>query len=719
MKDLQTTAVAVVAALMLFSTTHVMAGSAVPFLTYRGGYSELGSLLGVACLAAGDIDGDGHTEILVSGTTQTFGGPGLFSILRADPLSPAGYRQIAFSDAFDAGLTTANLLDLHANGSRSVVVGLGDGSVRVYEGTALVQVASANVGDSVNQVLLADPDGDGIVDLVVLSASSITLLDPSTLQSRGSISQGAAEMAVGDIDGDGHPEVVLNTGKVLRLSRTGLTISAQTLWTYPAGNFGIHIALADIDQDGKEELIAESDWDYLTAFDLELQSPKWQINGLGDLDAMTLADVNGDGVLDAIIGSGQSGSETAIDLTNRQTLWSVPNPNSGTGHVLVADIDGDGHSELLWTGGYNDTGPDNLFVYALPALTEKWRSLHVDGPFDAIAVQPSGNGIATPRVAFSSSFSNSQYGDGIVTQWNASTLAPLTTTAPNTFHSNAWTGIHALAYGHGRLYVGTDNLYDGALYGLDVATGVLQYEHLYDSGSPLNALAVADLDNDGHDEIVAGDYGEHTGSPGVYVYVFDEASGVEQWRSISLAPTFGGVRSLGVADLDGDGVKDIAAVVVAGGSSGHLFQFMGSAHQQWESGQANYTSLSTFDVDGDGVAEVLVGTDAGSVQALNAQTHAIVWTLVVGSGPVAAVRAYRDPGTGRLRVASLVDDQLRVNDVLTGAAVAAAQHVIKGTRALEVLDADGDGQMDFFVGGEAAFRVYRLFNDAIFANGFE
>jgi hypothetical protein len=43
---------------------------------------------------------------------------------------------------------------------------------------------------------------------------------------------------------------------------------------------------------------------------------------------------------------------------------------------------------------------------------------------------------------------------------------------------------------------------------------------------------------------------------------------------------------------------------------------------------------------------------------------------------------------------------------------------VRQTRALEVIDANGDNQTEIFVGGESAFRVYRLHNDAIFRDGF-
>jgi len=80
------------------------AGAATNF-TYLGGYSQLGSMLGVSGLDAGDLDGDGKKEIVVTGTTLEFGGPGIFTVLRADATATDGYRQLAFSSSYDVGLS--------------------------------------------------------------------------------------------------------------------------------------------------------------------------------------------------------------------------------------------------------------------------------------------------------------------------------------------------------------------------------------------------------------------------------------------------------------------------------------------------------------------------------------------------------------------------------------------------------------------------------------
>ena len=63
------------------------------------------------------------------------------------------------------------------------------------------------------------------------------------------------------------------------------------------------------------------------------------------------------------------------------------------------------------------------------------------------------------------------------------------------------------------------------------------------NGSPFNFVDVVDLDGNGTPEIIAGNTVAHTGSEGVYVYIYDYPSGANPWRSVVLLQQLHG-RSL-------------------------------------------------------------------------------------------------------------------------------------------------------------------------------
>jgi hypothetical protein len=77
-----------------------------------------------------------------------------------------------------------------------------------------------------------------------------------------------------------------------------------------------------------------------------------------------------------------------------------------------------------------------------------------------------------------------------------------------------------------------------------------------------HALACADLDGDGNDEIVAGYRGQGTS---LYVYYSADASGVNWERQ--LLDTDMGASGISIADMNGDGRKDVVAI---GSSTGNV-----------------------------------------------------------------------------------------------------------------------------------------------------
>jgi len=116
---------------------------------------------------------------------------------------------------------------------------------------------------------------------------------------------------------------------------------------------------------------------------------------------------------------------------------------------------------------------------------------------------------------------------------------------------------------------------------------------------------------------------------------------------------------------------------------------------------------------------VIAGTTNGLIKVIDGQSHAALASFAIGAGRVSVVRAYRDPTGGRVRVAAVVDGHLRIADLLGGGVIASAPDTIGTTRGLHILDVGVAGTVNAYVGGESAFRVYRVDTNPIFQNGFE
>jgi hypothetical protein len=76
----------------------------------------------------------------------------------------------------------------------------------------------------------------------------------------------ATRMCVGDVDGDGRPDLVLNTGQVIDTATGAVKWEEET--------FGTRVQLLDIDGDGILEVLTESDGLPLRVFDIDYKNEK-------------------------------------------------------------------------------------------------------------------------------------------------------------------------------------------------------------------------------------------------------------------------------------------------------------------------------------------------------------------------------------------------------------------------------------------------------------
>ncbi|MER7950616.1 FG-GAP-like repeat-containing protein [Streptomyces sp. NPDC096079] len=174
----------------------------------------LGAGTGPQGIAAADLDGDGHQDLVTANTAN-----GTLSVLAGDGTGgfgtassvPAGVTlpsELKLADVDEDGALDAVLV---APGPGSVAVLLGDGAGGF--GTASVLSAGANL----TSVSVSDLNGDGHVDLVAAGSESSQVVvlegdgtgafgEPLAFGLNGGSNPQA--IAVADLDGDGRPDVV-------------------------------------------------------------------------------------------------------------------------------------------------------------------------------------------------------------------------------------------------------------------------------------------------------------------------------------------------------------------------------------------------------------------------------------------------------------------------------------------------------------------------------
>jgi hypothetical protein len=600
-----------------------------------------GSGIGATGLITADIDKDGITEIIAGGSTSTFGASNFWYILKYSPTSKTYTRQWT-SDFYTQGVSKIAAFDLDNDGIYSIFVGLANGDIHIYDGATQQKVGYIDSpATSINQIIWADADNDSIKDIVVCDNQKTYIYDSKTFALKHQIAYGASDIEVGNVDADTANEIVYANGVVLQVNGT----TTKEEWKYAGGAFGSLIELSDIDSDNMQEIIGASSWYYITAFDADVQSPKWQIRTDLDIDALLVTDVDNDGIEEVVYGDGQWGEIHAYNPVTLTQKWEIKNPDHGVTDIAVFDTDGDGALEVVWGSGASSTGADHLYVAGIPSLTQEWKSQHTDGPFHAIDVGDVDND-GNQEIVFASFKSDSGYSDGTIFIYDAETHALEWQSPSNMFGGNAWTGIHDLKIGDvdndgvNEIVVATDKLYDGALYVINGQTKAIEKSYFYDSGAPMYSVDIADVDNDGQTEIIAGGGRAHTGAPGVYVYAINGSTGAVEWKSINIGDTWSAINFVQVGNVDNDAAPEMVAL------KDSLYVIDGISHQQKQTSTGGYSSLELYDLDKDGKQEILVGTNQGNVVAFDGQTLQEKFNVKVSSSAIVGLQAQDVDGDG-------------------------------------------------------------------------
>lgn len=357
-------------------------------------------------VAIGDLDGDGHPDLVVAnwyqGCSGVFG-PGNVGVLLGNGdgtlKPPVNY----FSGGFQALAVAVG--DLNGDGNLDVVVanscpdngtcqaGLGQIGVLLgnSDGTLQPVVTYYSGGGLPNAVAIADLNGDGHLDLVVdndcqpivqsgcTSPGSVGVLlglgdgtfRPAVTYETGNDLN--TSLAVGDLNGDGHPDVVViggqDTGAVNVLLGNGDGTFRLPVSYSPVGSEPHWVAIGDVNGDGHPDLVVAGLCQVQRACnggsvavllgkgDGTFQAPIFYTSGAFDALSVAIADMNNDGHPDLVVtnlqlnGAFPGPGIVAVLLGRGDGTFQEPvNFLSGGGDpraVLAADVNGDGKPDVV------------------------------------------------------------------------------------------------------------------------------------------------------------------------------------------------------------------------------------------------------------------------------------------------------------------------------------------------------------------------------------
>lgn len=308
-------------------------------------------------LELADFNGDGHLDALTivdlflhdRGAIYLGDGQGSFSHHK-DFVVAWGEMDFGAADVNGDGV-----MDVITRGSQSgaigVTLGLGGG-----EFLAPVETV-ADV--SLRLIEVADFNEDGIPDLAVGGPSSRDTVrlglgngafgEPLALSSYGS----SYALAVGDLDGDSHLDVIATSSGTDRLAL--YFGNGDGSFTAPIERYTLRrpeeTKIADVNQDGRADLVMITSLDGVAVLlgtgNRELSPPTYvRITRGSSRQSLKLADMNGDSHLDLVIAN-SSWATVALGNGDGTFAPAVNYPASDTAQAIaVGDLDEDGDLDL-------------------------------------------------------------------------------------------------------------------------------------------------------------------------------------------------------------------------------------------------------------------------------------------------------------------------------------------------------------------------------------
>ena len=433
----------------------------------------------------------------------------------------------------------------------------------------------------------------------------------------------------------------------------------QRLWSFPAGSKYAPLAAADLNDDGRLEVVFAA---FGTPANTSIYAVQWDGSQLWSQPAAdvveastTIADVDGDGELEVVYATDGNVDFRVHALSGRNGTekWASSVPTRPTySPIAMADIDGDGPMELF-------IGSQDRYLYAINGEngTERWKYLLGGSAVGQGAAIGNLSGDATPEIVYTSStgdfyalrangsllWSSSPTGRSVIVTPSLGDFTPgwadLDVVSGdqavngNEFAFRGTDGSSIWVHGSGSDQWGGQVLVDfeddGQLETVFAMTrrnslravawngAVVSTRWTFATGAPIYSVpAAADVNLDGIEEIL---FGSNDGN----LYVLDASGNLLQQFP---GPDIVSATPL-VADLDGDGTMEI---VFSSRSYTYAYSTNSLGHD-WRTGAYNHRQSGRF-LDGNSPhGEAFLQASVGTVISLAG--NGVTWRTYDGTTP--------------------------------------------------------------------------------------
>lgn len=321
-------------------------------------------IYGMSTVAAGDVDDDGTDEIvMVTASSNSGTGGGIIHVFNATTHALKYQKDLGQLDWMGYN-RAVRIGDVDGDGHTEFVISASstyDGFVSIYDGATgtLKRKSSGYSGNFFSALAIGDVDNDGKVEIVAgmgrehTGAAGVYLVvfDPDTMQEKWrSVDLGVYwgsvyDIRIADLDKDGHPDIILTMSNNSLIVYDGVTHVQKKLITTPARA----LEVADVDGDGLLEVLVGRNNASIDVYDGVTFAIKKTVSAYGTtaVDALRIADLKGDGNLEWVVAS--NGVLSILDAQGG-LKWRSGSLGSNLGRsnsMAVKDVNGNGRQDIF------------------------------------------------------------------------------------------------------------------------------------------------------------------------------------------------------------------------------------------------------------------------------------------------------------------------------------------------------------------------------------
>ncbi|MDP2364267.1 MAG: integrin alpha, partial [Ignavibacteria bacterium] len=579
-----------------------------------------GDYFGISVATAGDVNGDGYSDVIVGAYNNDAGGSNagrayIYYGGPSDNLADVILTGAASGDSFGWSVSTAG--DVNGDGYSDVIVGaFNNDAGGSNAGRAYIYFGGASMDNTADAILTGKTASDFF---------------------------GYSVSAAGDVNGDGYGDVIVGA-----ISNDAGGSAAGRAYVYFGGAPMDNISDALFTGDAAGDSFGQS------------------VSAAGD--------VNGDGYSDLIVGAGSNdaagqnagraylylNSLTGPDIPDEFFTGAATGDNFGVSVSIAGDVNGDGYDDLIVGAPYNSsvgTYAGQAYIYFGGVLSDNIEDVIITGASaqDNLGVSVSNagdvNGDGYSDVIVGASGYNSGTGRAYIyyggSSMNNSADVILTGAAlyDHFGHSVSTAGdvngdgyadviVGALDNDAGGTNAGTAYVYYGGA-AMNNAADVIITGYQAEDGLGISVSTAGDVNGDGYSDVIVGAYeNDAGGSNAGAAYIYYGSVSMDYWSDVTLtgaaAENYFGSSVSEAGDVNGDGYGDVIvgaygnegggyitgrAYIYFGGSS------MNSTADKILTGEGydrfGYSVSQAGDVNGDGYSDVIIGatgmgTDEGN-----------------------------------------------------------------------------------------------------------